>query len=90
MAATDNFSAFADGLASPCKHGALVTPDNSTDLTVATRAVYVGGAGTLKVDFAGGETAVTFTGVTAGSILPIRVSRIYATGTSATYIIALW
>jgi hypothetical protein len=67
-----------------------VTPNDSTDLArTPTHAVFVGGAGTLKVDMAGGTT-VTFSGITANTLLPISVTRVYATGTSATLILALY
>lgn len=59
----------------------------------STRAVWVGGAGNLKVDMVeGGQTGITFHGIAAGTLLPIAVSKIYSTanGTSATLVIALW
>lgn len=67
-----------------------VTPSDSTDLTYSTcRAIYVGGDGDISiVDGAG--TTVVFTGLTAGSILPVQTARINATGTTATSIIALY
>ena len=67
-----------------------VTPSDSTDLTYSTcRAIYVGGDGNISlVDGAG--TTVTFTGVTAGSILPVQTARINATGTTATSLVALY
>ena len=51
--------------------------------------LYIGGAGNLRVLTAGGDD-VTFTGVLAGSYLPVQVQRVFATGTSATNIIAIW
>jgi hypothetical protein len=51
--------------------------------------VYVGGAGNLKVTMASGTT-LTLEGVLAGSILPIQVQQIFATGTDATNIHALF
>jgi hypothetical protein len=53
-------------------------------------SVFVGGAGNLKVDMADGTT-VTFTGVAAGTLLPIQVKKIYAAanGTTATNIVVL-
>ena len=77
---------------------AAVTPSNSTDIpSVSTQdgsgnngcVLYVGGAGNLKVTTAGGDE-VTFTGVLAGSFIPVQVIRVWATGTSATSIVALW
>lgn len=73
----------------PASGFAAITPHDSTDLTYVTRAVYVGGAGNLvAVDEQ--NNPVTFTGVTAGSILPIRVRRVNSTSTTATSLVALW
>lgn len=71
------------------RFAAAVTPSDTTDLTITTRYLFVGGAGTLTVDMSNGAT-VLFTGVLAGSVLPIRVNRVRATGTTATNIVALW
>lgn len=69
--------------------GISVTPSDSTDLSIGfSRAIFVGGAGNLAVTMIDG-TALTFTGVVAGSILPIAVTRIKSTGTTATNIVAL-
>jgi hypothetical protein len=57
-----------------------VTPSDSTDLAVVTRALIIGTAGTLKVTRIDG-TAVTLT-VPTGE-LRIRVVRVWATGTTA-------
>ena len=51
-------------------------------------ALYIGGAGTLKVDASGAGTE-TFTGMLPGMFVPVNVKKVYATGTSATLIIAL-
>ena len=50
---------------------------------------YVGVAGDVKVKMAGGNDVV-FKGATAGSFLPINVLQVFATGTTATDIVALW
>lgn len=85
----DNFSTFSPDLSSPCMNGVAVTPHNSTDLAQTSRAIFVGGAGNLVAVMAGGTT-VTFTGVVAGSILPIRVTRINSTNTTATNIVSIY
>lgn len=77
------------GIDAPAANAAAVTPNDSTDLTNVSRSLYVGGAGNVKVDMADVGT-VTFTGVPAGAILPIRVSRVYSTGTTATSILVLY
>ena len=52
------------------------------------RAVYIGVAGTLKVDMQDGTTA-NFAGCTAGSILPIAIKKIYDTGTTASGVVLI-
>lgn len=66
----------------------VVTPSDSADLANFSRAIYVGGAGNLNVDMLTGET-VLFSGIPAGTLLPIRVKRVRSTNTTATLIISL-
>ena len=58
-----------------------------------TRALFIGTvtgvAGTIAVQMADGEN-VTFTGALAGTILPISVQKVLATGTDASDIVALY
>lgn len=77
---------------------AAVTPSDSVDVpSVSTQdgsgnngcVLYIGGDGDLKVTTSGGDT-VTFVGLTAGSFVPVQVVRVWATGTNATDIVALW
>tara|TARA_R110000803_G_scaffold61547_5_gene121453 strand:- start:1422 stop:1892 length:471 start_codon:yes stop_codon:yes gene_type:complete len=51
--------------------------------------LYVGGAGNLEVKTAGGDK-VTFSNVAEGFVLPVNVIQVFATGTTATNIVALW
>lgn len=96
MAALDDFSAYlypAVGFAAQAYNIAVVTPNDTTDLSNVTRWLWIGGAGNVAVVPAGAETnsgPVTITGVAAGTLLPIRVSRVKATNTTATNIVALW
>jgi hypothetical protein len=70
--------------------GAAVTPADGTDLPNGPcRAVYVTGAGNVNVNLASGGTAV-LTGLSAGQIVEVNVSRILSTSTTATGIYALY
>lgn len=51
--------------------------------------LYIGGAGNVRVLTEGGND-VTFNGTLAGSYFPIQVLRVFASGTTATNIIAIW
>ena len=67
---------------------AAVTPSDTADLPQFS-VIYVGGAGAVKVTTAQG-TAVTFSGLNAGTVLPVRVRRVWATGTTATLLTAVF
>jgi hypothetical protein len=63
-----------------------ITPHDTNDLPVTTRALIVSVGGTLKVNDEKGTTrALT---VPAG-VIPIRVSRVFSTDTAATGITGL-
>lgn len=52
-------------------------------------AVYVGGAGNIAVILENDSAAVTITGVLAGTLLPIRTSKVMSTNTTATAMVGL-
>lgn len=79
----------ADATVSAHRASAITTSD-STVFEQPTRALYIGAAGNLTVDMADGGSSVLFVGVQGGTLLPIQVTRIYATGTTATSIVALY
>lgn len=68
------------------KDAFAVTPSDVTVFSPEARGLYVGGAGNVAVVTKGGTT-VTFTGVAAGTVLPIRVTKVMSTNTTATAII---
>lgn len=85
--ATD-FSLYADGLSSPARHAAAITPHDTNDLANTSRGIIIGVGGTIKVITVGGDT-VTMT-VATGAVLALMVTRIFATGTTATNIATLY
>lgn len=85
----DRFNGAGAGLSSPIERGAAVTPADGADLADFSRALYIGGAGDVKVTTVGGST-LTFSAVAAGTMLPVRAARVFATGTTATLILALY
>lgn len=68
---------------------AAVTPSDSTNLSYDTRAIYVGTGGNVVAVFTD-NTAITFSNVPAGTILPIVVKRVNSTNTTASNIVALY
>ncbi len=87
--ATDPFQNTSLSLDSPAESAAPVTPNDTTDLAVATRSLFVGTPGDVTVHMLGQSTPVTFPNLPV-CLLPIRVDRVLSTGTSASDIIALW
>ncbi len=85
----DTFKKHTRSLTSPPEHAVAVEPADDADLAVATRALYVGVGGDLAVRMLDGGT-VTLVGVQGGTMLPLRVDRVLATGTTAGAILGLW
>ena len=80
----------AESLRAQAQDGIAVTPaDSDFADNDQARWLYVGGAGNLRVTTVQG-TDLTFTAVSAGTQLYVSVRRVWATGTTATSILALW
>jgi hypothetical protein len=71
----------------PARYGAAVTPSDSINLAAPTRSLYVGTTGNISVVMLNGT--VVFNTVAVG-ILPVQCTRVNATGTTASNIVALW
>jgi len=84
----DVFEDRSSGLESPAYFSAEIVPNDSTDLTTDARALYVGVGGDIRVTTSGGNT-VTFRNVPVG-ILPVRIQRVFALGTTASDLVAVW
>ena len=67
---------------------AAVTPNDSVNFSTAS-VVWIGTAGNVKVTTSQG-TDVVFTSVPGGTVLPVQVLRVWATGTSATNIVRIF
>jgi hypothetical protein len=70
---------------------AAVTPSDTADLSTPA-VLYIGNsgsAGSVKITTAQGSD-VTFTGLIAGTVLPVQARRVWATGTDCTSIVAIF
>ena len=70
------------------KRAVAVTPSDATVLS-NTRALYIGTAGNLAVTMNDGVSA-TFSNVIGGTILPVQVTKVLSTGTTASNIVAMY
>lgn len=89
MAIIDHFESQSASQTGPILGGFDITPNDGADLSVLTRALMVAGAGDVVAVLKDGTT-LTLPGLAAGVIYPIRVSRVNATGTTATGIKGLY
>ncbi len=74
---------------------ASVTPSDSANVPSVSGGtnngcvLYVGSAGNLRVQTVGGDD-VTFNNINTGAFIPVQIVKVYATGTTASNILALW
>ena len=72
----------------PAIKAVAITPHDSNAIS-PTRAIYVGGDGDISVTTTAGDSVV-FYSASAGTILPISVALVKATGTTATNLLGLY
>lgn len=89
MAAVDSFGGRGNSIDSPASGGEAVTAHDTNEFATVSRGIYVGGAGNVAAVMADGSV-LTFVGVPAGTLLPIRCKRINSTNTTATSMVALY
>lgn len=63
-----------------------ITPSDAVELVSPAVGLFVGGAGNVVAVTEAGEE-ITFTGITAGTLLPFVFRQIKATGTTATSLV---
>lgn len=83
-----SFEHYGASLESPASSAEAITPSDVAPLATPSRSIYVGVTGDVSVVMLDGTTA-TFIGMVAGMAYPLRVSKVMATGTSATNLISL-
>jgi hypothetical protein len=83
------FEYSADSVSSPARNCIAVVPSDAVELTVVTKALYVGTGGNVVVRSLDGVIDITFANVPTGTILPIRARAVRATGTTASQIVGL-
>ena len=84
----DPFKSQAPSVTSPASEAEVITPNDTVALLLATRALYVGGAGDVRVEMLSGDI-VTFTNMQGGVFYPIRITKVLATGTTATNMVGV-
>lgn len=78
-----------DSVMASGRKGFAITPNDSTELALTPKAVWVGGAGNLVVRLIDDSADITISGIAAGTLLPIRPKLVKTTST-ATLLIGLY
>lgn len=65
-----------------------ITPSNSANLANVS-VVYVGGAGNVRVTTAQGDDVI-FSGLLAGTVIPVQVLKVWSTSTTATNLVGIY
>lgn len=82
MAAADQFKNRPKSFDSSSNLLFEITPHDTNELSYVTRCLYVGAPGNIAVQDTNGND-VLLSNAPAGLQLPIRIKRVYATGTTA-------
>ena len=77
------------GLIDPAEGAFAVTPSDSAELAKVSRGIWVGVAGDVTLSMINGDV-VLFTNMAAGTVHPLRVRKVFSTGTAATNIVAVY
>ncbi len=86
---SDSFASVSDSLTAPAREAFSISPNDSSDLSTSTKAIYVGLGGNITLRTVGSAEDVTFVNVASGTTLDIRCRAIRSTGTSAANIVGL-
>ena len=87
MASPFNSANSPNGATAPASDALLITPSNSVDLSKPCRAFYVAVAGNVRVSTYDGSDVILPVG--AFQIIPLAITRVWATSTTATGIVGL-
>lgn len=90
MAAQKDYNTIPIPSYGPASRAVAIVKSDATDLTASKiRSLWVGGAGDVAVLMLGDTNPVTFVGVPAGTLLPIMVTKVMNTNTTATSMLGL-
>lgn len=86
---TDTYQPYVDSVIAPAQTCFTINPNDTADLPVITKSLYIGRSGDIMLVAASSETPVLFRNVVAGTTLDVRVRAVRQTGTSALDLVGL-
>ncbi len=87
--AYDSFDHLSQSSMTPSENCFTIVPNDSTELPLLTKAIYIGTGGDLRVLTGQIEAPVTFRNVVSGSVLDVRIRAVLSTGTTASDLVGL-
>lgn len=84
----DRFHTGGDSVTAPARRAFAIIPHDSQPLPLVTKGLCVGMSGNIALRAIDSEDDVTLS-VVAGQLLPIRITHIRATGTTASGLVGL-
>lgn len=84
----DRFHTGGDSVTAPARRAFAITPHDTQPLPLVTKGLCVGGAGAVVLRAMDSDADVTLN-VVAGQLLPIRITHIRASGTTAGGLVGL-
>lgn len=72
----------------PSRNPYAVTPSDTVPLPTVPKGIYVGTGGDVRLQGVGATAPVTYVNVPAGAFIAVEVSQVFATGTTASDLIA--
>lgn len=85
----DHFESTADSPSAPAELCFAVVPSDSGELSVVTKALYVGTGGDVTLRSLRSTADVVFRNVPDGAVLDVRTRAVRASGTTASDIVGL-
>lgn len=85
----DPFKNTSDSPMAPAESCFSVTPDDTTELSICPKAIYIGTGGDITLIPLRGTVETTFRNLPDGSILDVRPRVVLQSGTTAADIIGL-
>ncbi len=82
----------------PSEYAVAVTPSDTVNIdfsqkSESSRGLYVGSGGDVSVEMVGPgltTSTVVFVAVLTGTLLPIEITRVNSTSTTASSLVAIW
>ena len=84
----DHLDHLGEMVVSPARQLIAITPSDTVNIPRGVRALYVGTGGDVSVLALDDTDPVVYKNVVAGTYLTVRALRVYATGTTASNIVA--